>query len=539
MLYSIGMNNRDFKKYFVGIGSMYYDINPCNKHLGRLQQIIESSLKNHSSIYPFKYNTIGVSDGLTNGNSGMNYSLPSREIIADSIETMIKAHHFDGHILIPGCDKNLPASIMAMGRINRPSILLYGGTMLPGNHNNKKVDIVDAFQSYGEYISEKLNKEEREKLLKSCCDYRGGSCSGMYTCNSMAIISEVIGLSPPQSSSNIAASNDKIKECSNVGSILLNLLENNIKPRDIVTRESLLNAIRISILMGGSTNVVLHLLAIANDFDIELSLKDFDKISNNTPVLGNLKPIGKYTMYDIYNHQNGFPSILKYFIDNKLINGDTMTITGKTLGENVSNFTSIENYQDIIYPINKPIKSTGHIRVMYGNLAPKGAIAKISGLEGDYFSGKAKVFNSEDDMIQSLENGEIKEGMVVVIRYQGPKGGIGMPELLKPSSALVGAGLSDKVALITDGRWSGGSKGFIIGHITPEAYEKGLLAIIEDNDIININANDNKIDVILDKKEIKNRFEKFQMPKFKNHTSYLRKYQKLVYDASSGCTTFQ
>lgn len=534
MLYGVGLTQNDLNKYLVGVGSMQFDGNPCNKHLGKLQNSIRNSIYNNKMV-GLNFNTVGVSDGITNGNSGMHYSLPSRELITDSIETMINAHHYDGFILLPGCDKNLPASMMAMGRINRPSILVYGGTMLPGNYKKKEVDIVNAFQSYGELLDNKITKQERENLLKSCCHKGGGSCSGMYTCNTMAVISEVMGLSPPHSSSNPANSRAKREECFDIGYLLLNLLDRDIKPRDIITKESFFNAMKLTVILGGSTNAILHLLAIAKDFDINLTLDDFDEILQNTPVLGNLKPIGEYSMNDIYNI-HGLPTILKYLLKNDILDGKTNTITGYTLQENINklNLPNLDFSKKVIFPLNKPLKENSHIQIMKGNLAPKGAIAKIS--EKKSFVGKAKVFKTEDDMINALEKKLIEKGDVVVITHQGPKSGPGMPELLKPSSALIGAGLGKDVALITDGRWSGGSHGILIGHITPETYDDGLIGYIEEGDCINIDLINNKLTLEVCDKILHER-RKNSISKMPIKGGYLNKYTKLVTDASEGCTT--
>ena len=538
MLYGLGLTESKFNNYFVGVGSMKFDINPCNKHLNKLQNSVLKNL-NNNNLNGFGFNTIGVSDGITNGNSGMHYSLPSRELITDSIETMIKAHHYDGFILIPGCDKNLPASMMAMGRINRPSILLYGGTMLPGNYNNKDVDIIDAFTSYGNFVNGEISMLDRENLLKNCCDSYGGSCSGMYTCNTMAIISEVMGLSPLFSSTNPASSQDKRVECETIVKTIKNMLDNNICPRDIISRESFINAIKITTIMGGSTNAVLHLIAIAYEFDIKLNLEDFAEINKNTPVLANLKPHGKYSVNDIYK-MGGMPIILNYLIDAGLINGDTYTITGKTLKEDIKllNLPKLIFNQDIFFEKTNYVKKDGHIKILYGNLCSGGSIAKISGKEGTYFKGPAIVFESEKSMLDSLyNNNNIKEGMVIIIRNQGPKGGIGMPELLKPSSELISFNLSSKTALLTDGRWSGGSSGFLIGHITPESYENNsILSIVNNDDIIEIDINNNSIDLLVSEEIINQRFKnKKNRQLVKKSTSYLSKYQKLVSDASNGC----
>ena len=542
MLYGVNFKKKDFDKNIVGIGSMYYELNPCNRHLGKLQNLVKKNSIN--SMKTFNFNTIGVSDGITNGNSGMKYSLPSRELITDSIETMINAHHLDGFILIPGCDKNLPASMMAMGRINRPSILLYGGTILPGNYKGKDVDIVDAFESYGKLINDNISHADREELLKVCCHKDGGSCSGMYTCNTMATISEVMGLSLPYSSSSPANSNEKKNESKIITQYLDNLIKNNITPRDIVKKESFINAIKLTTILGGSTNSVIHLLAIAKEFEIDLKLNEFNEINSNLPILGNLKPHGKYSMYDIHK-MGGLPIILKYLIKNDIIYGDLLTVSGKTINENLLEVPDIEFDQDVIYNINKPFKKDAHIKILFGNLSPKGSVAKISSNK-KYFKGTAQVFENEDDMINALKNHKIKENTAIIIRNQGPKGGPGMPEMLKPSSALVGYGLNN-VALITDGRWSGGSCGFLIGHIAPEAFDNGPISNVKNGDIIEID---------LDKSTLNNlnynsNFKEYGSHDLLKYTSleisnkylysdiggYLKKYRKLVGDASTGCTT--
>ena len=527
-LYGADFSKTDFKKNLIGIGSMYYDLNPCNKHLGKLQE----SVKKHTidTMKPINFNTIGVSDGITNGNFGMKYSLPSRELIADSIETMIVAHHYDVFILIPGWDKNLPAAMMSMGRINRPSILLYGGTILPGNYYGKDVDIVNAFESYGQLINNKLTFIEREDLFKVCCQKDGGSCSGMYTCNTMATISEVMGLSLPGSSSFPANSKEKINETKIITHYLDNLMNKNILPRDIIKKESFVNAIKLTTILGGSTNAVLHLLAMAKEFDIDLHLNEFNDINKNIPIIGNLKPHGKYSMYDIYKI-GGLPMILKYLIKHNIISGDLLTVTGKTLNENVEHEPELNFDQDVILNLDKPFKKDSHIKILYGNLAPRGAVAKIS-THYTYFKGKAQVYNTEDDMLYDLKNHTISENTAIIIRNQGPKGGPGMPEMLKPSSALVGYGLKN-VALITDGRWSGGSDGFLIGHVTPEAYNDGPLKDISKGDIITIDLEKGEINYKNNKHKSKNK----HVTKPHNLTGYLRKYRALVNDASKGCST--
>lgn len=524
MLYGVNFTKKDFKKSLIGIGSMTYDINPCNKHLGKLQDsVYHNSTPN---LKPLRFNTIGVSDGITNGNSGMSYSLPSRELITDSIETMIMAHHYDGMVLIPGCDKNLPASMMAMGRINRPSILLYGGTILPGKYEGEAVDIVNAFESYGQLINNKISSDGREELLKVCCHKDGGSCSGMYTCNTMATISEVLGLSLPYSSSSPANSIEKYNETTQVLKYVENLLQENILPRDIVTKESFRNAIKLNTILGGSTNAVIHLLAIAKEFEIELKLAEFNEINYNLSVLSNLKPHGKYSMYDIYKI-GGLPIILKYLIGENIINGDQLTVTGKTLTENLKDVEELDFKQDVLYSLHKPFKEKPHIKILYGSLSPEGAVAKISSGE-TYFQGKALVYENENDMLRALENHQIEENTAIIIRNQGPKGSPGMPELLKPSSALIGYGLKN-VALITDGRWSGGSHGFLIGHITPESFEEGPLKNVSDGDIITIDLEKGMIDFTSNSNKNKNKDNSREL------TGYLQKYRKLVSSASLGC----
>ena len=537
MFYGLGMKPEDLGKYIVGIGSMSFDSNPCNRHLGKLQDKCKISI-NKSDMNGFNFNTIGVSDGITNGNSGMNYSLPSRELIADSIETMVNAHHYDGFITLPGCDKNLPATMMAMGRTNLPSLLVYGGSMYPGSYNNQNVDIVDAFQSFGKMINNEISYNEREDLLKNCCDKGGGGCSGMYTCNSMAVISEVMGLSMLYSSSNPAASIEKRIECYSIGDDIYKIIQANIKPRDIITKESFINAIKITGIMGGSTNAVLHLLAIANEFNIDLTLDDFTRVLKDIPILGNLKPLGIYSMNDIHKI-GGTPIIIKYLIENNILDGSAYTMNGYTLKENIDKLNEIGlkkldfEKQDIFRPLSKPFNSNSHIRIMSGNLCSKGAVGKIS--KSAIFKGPAKIFENEDSMIQSLKYGNIKPHNIVVIRNQGPKGSPGMPEMLKPSSALVGANLSDSVVLLTDGRFSGGSHGNIIGHITPEAVEpNSILGLIKEDDIIEVNTIDNTITAFIPKIIRTNNCKE---NKLYNKNSYLNKYRKLVSDASKGCIT--
>lgn len=534
MLYATGMTSGDFNKAQICVFSNWFDSNPCNMHLKTLQDQVKDSINKKTNLIGFRVNSIGVSDGISMGTEGMKYSLPSREIIADSYESTMHGHSYDGAVTIPGCDKNIPGCLIGMVRVNRPSFMIYGGTIQPGKYKGCNVDIVSAFQSYGQYLKGEINDSERIDLLSQCCHSDGGACGGMYTANTMALACEVMGITLPNSSSNPANSINKMEECQNSGSTILNLMENNILPKDILTKKAFINAIRTIISVGGSTNAVLHLLAVARTAQVDLNLYDFENCSKKTPIIGNFKPSGKYLMNDLHEI-GGTSGLLKILIDKNIVNGECLTVTGKKLGENVENSILLSN-QDIIYPVDKPIKSTGNIRVLHGNLAKNGCVAKISGNEGSYFEGKAKVFNNENDMIVALENNKIKEGDVIVINYQGPKGGPGMPEMLKPSSALVGYGLEGKVALITDGRFSGGSCGFIIGHVSPEGYDGGLIGLLEDGDNISIDIEKNDIKVDLTYDEIINRVKVNQkyMPKY-SVSGYLSKYRKLVKDASHGC----
>ena len=534
MFYALGLKEKDLYKGHIGIGSNWYESNPCNNHLNILSKKVKKSIYKRNNLIGFQFNTIGISDGQTNGHSGMNFSLPSRELISDSYESVVKAHLYDGNISIPGCDKNLPGCLMAMISINKPSFMIYGGSIKPGYLNDKKIDIVDAFQSYGTYLKDK-DEEKRKKTIKNACP-GSGSCGGMYTANTMATAIETMGMMIPYSSSNPALSNEKFKECSMAGSIIENLIINNICPLDIITKESIENAITVLISLGGSTNGVLHLLAIAKTANINLSYKDFNKIVEKTKVIANLKPIGEHLMYDLYKI-GGLPVILKILQEKGLLNDNCLTITGKTLKENIANITY--NSDAIKNIINLDNPKDCHIKILYGNLSPNGCVAKISGNEGHYFKGEALVFESENELIKSLEKINLNENInennkkVIVIRNQGPKGGPGMPEMLKPTSAIIGLGLKDNVALITDGRFSGGSHGFIVGHISPESYEGGPISYIKDGDIITIDINngiinsDSEININLDKPNNK------EIPE----SNYLKKYIKLVSGAETGCIT--
>lgn len=562
MLYSLKMKPSDFNKGIVGIGTMFYESNPCNNHLHKVAKIVKQNINRpNNKLKSFIFNTIGVSDGMSMGTSGMNYSLPSREIIADSIECFTQAHHYDGLICIPGCDKNLPGSLIGLIRINRPSFIIYGGSIRPGNFQNKDVDIVNAFQSYGELQNNKITMQQREQLLQACCQ-GSGACGGMYTANTMAVAIEAMGMALPYSSSNLALSVEKKKECQQSYKTLLNLIEQDIKPADIITRESLVNAIKTIIVFGGSTNAILHLLAIARTANIPLNLLDFNNIGKTTPVISNMKPHGKYLMKDIFE-MGGTPLIMKYMLEQELLDGNCLTITGKTLEENLKNIsTNCLKYHREIFDPNNPIKSSSHLKIFFGNLAPKGAVGKITGKEGNYFKGVALVFESETDFISHFENNvklyhatkSENSKFVVVIRNQGPKGGPGMPEMLKPTSLIAGAELQNNIAFITDGRFSGGSHGFIIGHITPEAYTNGPISIIKNGDQIEIDAINNCINLCLDSEEIYNRKKLNQDVNskkkyinelttdkcylhFSENNGMLKKYQKNVMDASHGCIT--
>ena len=535
MLHAIGLNDEDFDKPFIGIASTGYEGNPCNMHLNDLSVKIKNSIT-ASKYVGLIFNTIGVSDGISMGTFGMRYSLPSRDIIADSMETVVQAMSYDGLITVVGCDKNMPGALMAMLRLDRPSILVYGGTIDSGCYNNKELDVVSAFEAWGEKVSGKIDESEYKNVIKNACP-GAGACGGMYTANTMASAIEALGMSLPYNSSNPAISNEKINECTEIGNSIKNLIEKDIKPSDIVTKKSLENALRLVTVLGGSTNAVLHFLAISRAANLDLSIDYFQEISDSTPYLANLKPSGKYLMKDLHKI-GGVPYVLKYMLENKMLYGDCLTVTGNTLEENLSKIKSPDvSSNDLIFPISNPIKNTGHIQILKGNLAEDGCVAKITGKEGLIFSGPAKVFNSEFECLSAIKNSEVSKGDVVVIRYEGPKGGPGMPEMLKPTSAIMGAGLGKEVALITDGRFSGGTHGFVVGHIVPEAFEGGTIAIVENGDIITIDSEKNKIFVDISDKEIMERKEKWKQPDLKIKKGILYKYLKSVSNASNGCVT--
>ncbi|MDA0794520.1 MAG: dihydroxy-acid dehydratase [Bacteroidetes bacterium] len=534
MLHAIGMSDEDFKKPLIGIASTGYEGNPCNMHLNDLAQDIKVGV-NAQSLVGLVFNTIGVSDGISMGTPGMRFSLPSRDIIADSIETVVQAMSYDGVVTVVGCDKNMPGALMAMLRLNRPGILVYGGTIAAGCHNDKDLDIVSAFEAWGEKVAGTINEEEYKNVIRKACP-GAGACGGMYTANTMASAIEACGMALPYNASNPAVSKDKKEECGALGAYLKNLLEKDLKPRDIVTRKSLENAMRLIAVLGGSTNAVLHFLAIAKAANIELSIDDFQKISDTTPFLADLKPSGKYLMKDLHL-VGGVPAVLKYMLANGMLHGDCITVTGKTLAENLAAVPDLSEGQAVIRPLENPIKPTGHIRILKGNLAEGGSVAKITGKEGLLFTGPARVFDGEYAANQGIKEGKVKAGEVVVIRYEGPKGGPGMPEMLKPTAAIMGAGLGKSVALITDGRFSGGTHGFVVGHIVPEAQEGGALGLLQDGDVITIDAEKNTLSVALSDAELAQRKAAWKKPPYKFDQGVLYKYIKSVATASEGCVT--
>ncbi|MBL7709051.1 MAG: dihydroxy-acid dehydratase [Chitinophagaceae bacterium] len=535
MLYGIGLQDEDFKKPQVGICSMGYDGNTCNMHLNDLAKDIKQGVWENNMV-GLIFNTIGISDGISNGTDGMRYSLVSRDLIADSIESVCGGFYYDGLIAVPGCDKNMPGSIMAMGRLNRPSIMVYGGTIAPGHYKGEDLNIISAFEALGKKIAGQIEEGDFKEIIKHSCP-GAGACGGMYTANTMAAAIEALGMSLPFSSSNPALSEEKKKECLDAGKAILNLLEKDIKPSDIMTRKAFENAITVIMILGGSTNAVLHLIAMAKSVGVPLSQDDFQAISDKTPVLADFKPSGKYLMQDLHQH-GGIPSVMKYLLQQGLLHGDCLTVTGKTVAENLAGVPDLNfDTQKIIYPVEQPLKKTGHLQILYGNLAEKGSVAKISGKEGEKFTGPARVFDGEKDLVAGIANGRVKKGDVVVIRYEGPKGAPGMPEMLKPTSAITGAGLGKDVALVTDGRFSGGSHGFVVGHITPEAFEGGLIALVQDDDIIELDAVNNKITLQVADEIIATRRKNWKQPELKVTKGVLYKYAKFVKDASEGCVT--
>ncbi|WP_370226627.1 dihydroxy-acid dehydratase [Mesoflavibacter sp.] len=534
MLHAIGLTKEDFYKPIIGIASTGYEGNPCNMHLNDLAKLAKQGTKN-KDVVGLIFNTIGVSDGISMGTPGMRYSLPSRDIIADSMETVVQAMSYDGLITVVGCDKNMPGALMAMIRLDRPSILVYGGTIDSGCHNGKKLDVVSAFEAWGSKVAGTMNESEYQNIVEKACP-GAGACGGMYTANTMASAIEALGMTLPFNSSNPATGEEKKQEAIKAGEAMRLLIEKDIKPSDIITRKSLENAIRLVTILGGSTNAVLHFLAIARAANIDFTLKDFQNISDNTPFLADLKPSGKYLMEDVHR-VGGIPAVLKYLLKKGLIHGDCLTVTGKTLAENLLDVNDLTEGQDVIKQIEEPIKISGHLRMLYGNLAEDGSVAKITGKEGLRFRGKAKVFEGEYAANDGIRDGKVEKGDVVVIRYEGPKGGPGMPEMLKPTAAIMGAGLGKDVALITDGRFSGGTHGFVVGHITPEAQDGGNIALVKDGDFITIDAETNTIQLEVSEEELSQRKQSWKAPELKFNRGVLYKYAKTVSSASKGCVT--
>lgn len=535
MLYGIGLTDDDLKKAQVGIVSMGYEGNTCNMHLNELAKLVKQGVWDNDLV-GLIFNTIGVSDGISMGTDGMRYSLVSRDIIADSIETVCGAQYYDALIAVPGCDKNMPGSIIAMGRLNRPSIMVYGGTIAPGHYKGQDLNIVSAFEALGEKIAGKLSEKDFKGIVQHSCP-GAGACGGMYTANTMSSAIEALGMSLPYSSSNPAVSDEKKIECHAAGKAIRLLIEKDIKPSDIMTRKAFENAVTVIMALGGSTNAVLHLIAMAKSVDVVLTQDDFQTISDKVPVLADLKPSGKYLMEDLHNI-GGVPSVMKYLLKQNLLHGDCLTVTGKTIAENLEDVPELNfETQKIILPVEKPIKQTGHLQILYGNLAEGGSVAKITGKEGEKFTGPARVFDGEFELITGINSGKIKHGDVVVIRYVGPKGGPGMPEMLKPTSAIIGAGLGKSVALITDGRFSGGTHGFVVGHITPEAFDGGLIAFVKDDDIIELDTVNHKMTLQINDDEIQERKKSWKQPALKATKGVLFKYARCVTNAAEGCVT--
>ena len=534
MLYGAGLTDEDMEKAQVGISSVWFEGNTCNMHLLALAENVKKGV-DEAGLVGLRFNTIGVSDGISMGTDGMSFSLQSRDLIADSIETVMRAQWYDANISLPGCDKNMPGCLIAMARVNRPSLMVYGGTIRAGHLDGAKLDIVSAFQSYGEFLAGSIDDDQRKAIVRHSCP-GAGACGGMYTANTMASAIEAMGMSLPYSATNPAESSDKWDECVQAGAAIRRLLERDIKPKDIMTREAFENAMVVITALGGSTNAVLHLIAMARSVDIPLTLNDFQKVSDRVPFLADMKPSGSYVQEDLHD-VGGVPGLMKYLMNEGLINGDCLTVTGVTVGENLKDLAGLSEGQSIIRPFTKAIKDTGHIQILWGNLAPEGAVAKITGKEGLLFTGPANVFDSEEDMLAALEKGKINKGDVIVIRFEGPKGGPGMPEMLTPTSAIMGAGLGQDVALLTDGRFSGGSHGFIVGHITPEAQDGGPLALVENGDQITIDAENNTLAVDISEQEMTSRRNAWTAPPFKATRGTLYKYIKTVASASLGCVT--
>ncbi len=534
MLYGTGLKRTDMDKAQIGIASVWWEGNTCNMHLNDLAADVKQGVTD-AGLVGMRFNTIGVSDGTTNGTSGMAYSLQSRDIIADSIETVVAAQFYDGVIAIPGCDKNMPGCIMAMARLNRPALMVYGGSIKPGHHKGRKLDIISAFQAYGEYLVETITDDDRQQIVEKSIP-GAGACGGMYTANTMASAIEAMGMSLPYSASSPAVDPEKKEECLRAGDALRHLLEIDLKPSDIMTREAFENAMVVITALGGSTNAVLHLIAMARSIGLNLTVDDFQSVSDRIPFIADLKPSGQYVMQDLHNI-GGTPAVMKFLLEQGLLDGECMTVTGKTLAQNLAPLDGLKEGQDIIRPLENPIKKTGHIQILKGNLASQGSVAKVTGKEGEKFVGPAKVFDGEQAMIDALEKSEIEKGDVLIIRYEGPKGGPGMPEMLKPTSAIMGAGLGSDVAMITDGRFSGGSHGFIVGHVVPEAQEGGGIALVQNGDMITLDAINNRIDMDVSDSELEQRRNAWSPPDLKAQRGTLGKYIRSVKNASMGCVT--
>jgi len=534
MLHGTGLSSEDLDKAQVGIASVWYEGNPCNMHLLDLAEHVKAGVR-EAGMVGMRFNTVGVSDAISMGTEGMSFSLQSRDLIADSIETVMGGQWYDANISIPGCDKNMPGCLIAMGRLNRPALMVYGGTIKPGHSRGETLDIISAFQSYGQYLSGAIDDKRRCEIVQHACP-GAGACGGMYTANTMASAIEAMGMSLPYSSSIPAVDPAKLEECRSAGAAIRYLLEQDIRPRDIMTRAAFENAMVLITVLGGSTNAVLHLIAMARAVGVSLELDDFQRVSDRTPFLADLKPSGRYVMEDLHN-VGGTPAVMKFLLDNDMLDGSCLTVTGKTVAENLADLPGLAQNQDIIHPLENPILKNGHIQILKGNLAPDGAVAKITGKEGLAFSGPANVFDSEEDMLHALEEKRINKGDVVIIRYEGPQGGPGMPEMLTPTSAIMGAGLGADVALITDGRFSGGSHGFIVGHVVPEAQLGGPIALVRNGDIVSIDGTNNTLEVDVSEAEMTKRRESWQAPPYKATRGTLYKYIKTVKSASEGCVT--
>ena len=535
MLYATGLSDEDMHKAQVGIAGNWYEGNPCNMHLLELSEKVKAGV-HAAGLVGMRFNTIGVSDGISMGTEGMSFSLPSRDLIADSIETVMSAQWYDALVALPGCDKNMPGCLIAMGRLNRPALMIYGGTIKPGfTEKGEKLDVVSAFQCYGEFLAGRIDEAERREIVRRACP-GAGACGGMYTANTMAAAIEALGMSLPYSSCTPAEDPEKRAECLHAGAVIRQMLERDIRPRDIMTRKAFENAMVVTMALGGSTNAVLHLIAMARAVEVPLSLDDFQSVSDRIPYLADLKPSGQYVMEDLHRI-GGVPAVIKYLLKKEVLHGDCLTVTSRSLAENVAELPSLAEGQRVVRPFEDPIKDTGHIRILRGSLAPDGAVAKITGKEGIAFSGPAQVFDSEETMLTAAERGEIRAGNVIVIRYEGPVGGPGMPEMLSPTSVIMGAGLGTSVALVTDGRFSGGSHGFIIGHVTPEAQLGGPLALIEDGDHISIDAKENRIDLEVLESVLTERRRRWSPPALKVARGALYRYVRTVKSASEGCVT--